>query len=127
MNADEHRFNKATEKNTGPFIEICVNLCISAAKRGFDQTTRLRGVILPRMTGCRAPVAEGRFPALPRHVSWASTANAMASLASTSTPNSLDAATRVPGRKSAGNVGLWTKADSVTHFDDFQIATDERR
>jgi hypothetical protein len=26
----------------------------------------------------------------------------------------------------AGNVGLWTKADSVTHFDDFEIIPDNR-
>ena len=27
----------------------------------------------------------------------------------------------------AGKVGLWTKADSVTYFDDFRISEDLRR
>jgi hypothetical protein len=29
--------------------------------------------------------------------------------------------------KNAGKVGLWTKADSVTHFDDLRVKTDATR
>ena len=67
----------------------------------FDLRSQSAIVTFPRITARRAPVAEGRLPVRCFHVRCARMANAMASFASGSMPNSAVVVTRQSGRRAA--------------------------